>query len=135
MHIDGACHCGAIAFTAEVDPETASICHCTDCQTMSGTAFRTVVRTTEDRFQMIRGTPKYYVKTAASGNPRVMAFCDHCGTQLWGCAGPENMGRISIRSGTLSQRDELAPRRQIWCQSAMPWVNDLAGVPMSPAQD
>jgi hypothetical protein len=43
MHIDGACHCGKITYEAEVDPEAVGICHCTDCQTLSGTAFRTVV--------------------------------------------------------------------------------------------
>ena len=40
MRINGACHCGNIAFEAEVDPETVRICHCTDCQTMSGSLFR-----------------------------------------------------------------------------------------------
>jgi hypothetical protein len=29
MRIDGRCHCGAIVYSAEVDPETAAICHCT----------------------------------------------------------------------------------------------------------
>ena len=38
MKIDGACHCEAIAFEADVNPESVVICHCTDCQTMSGTA-------------------------------------------------------------------------------------------------
>ena len=32
MKIDGGCHCGAITYEAEVDPEKTSICHCTDCQ-------------------------------------------------------------------------------------------------------
>jgi hypothetical protein len=36
MHIDGQCHCGHITFEAEVDPEKTSLCHCTDCQTLSG---------------------------------------------------------------------------------------------------
>ena len=38
MKIDGGCHCGAIAYEAEVDPEKTSICHCTDCQQLTGTA-------------------------------------------------------------------------------------------------
>ncbi len=42
MRIDGQCHCGGITYEAEVDPATARICHCTDCQVLSGTAFRTV---------------------------------------------------------------------------------------------
>ena len=40
MKIDGGCHCGYITYTAEIDPETSGLCHCTDCQTLSGSAFR-----------------------------------------------------------------------------------------------
>ena len=38
MRIDGACHCGAITVEGEADPEQVVICHCTDCQTGTGTA-------------------------------------------------------------------------------------------------
>lgn len=34
MEIEGSCHCGAIAYEAFVDPKTAGLCHCTDCQTI-----------------------------------------------------------------------------------------------------
>lgn len=43
MKIDGACHCGDIRFEAEVDPGKVLICHCSDCQTLSGSAYRSVV--------------------------------------------------------------------------------------------
>lgn len=134
MHIDGTCHCGAIAFEADVDPENTAICHCTDCQTMSGTAYRVAVRTTEERFKLVRGNPKLYVKKSESGNQRAMAFCNHCGTQLYGCDTGEKMGRISIRTGTLKQRDELYPRRQIWCRSARSWLASVDGLPRTETQ-
>jgi len=38
MIIDGGCHCGQFSYRAEVDPDTVIICHCTDCQTLSGSA-------------------------------------------------------------------------------------------------
>jgi len=38
MRVDGACHCGAIAFTAEADPARVSVCHCVDCQVLTGSA-------------------------------------------------------------------------------------------------
>jgi hypothetical protein len=50
MKIDGHCHCGEITFTAEVDPEALNICHCTDCQTLSGSAFRVNVHAPEEHF-------------------------------------------------------------------------------------
>jgi hypothetical protein len=39
MKTDGHCHCGQIAFEGEVDPTALTICHCTDCQTLTGSAF------------------------------------------------------------------------------------------------
>jgi len=43
MKIDGGCHCGNITYTAEVDLDRVGICHCTDCQTMTGSAYRVTV--------------------------------------------------------------------------------------------
>lgn len=49
MKIDGRCHCGYITFEAEADPDKAGICHCTDCQSLSGSAFRTFLLVTAIR--------------------------------------------------------------------------------------
>jgi hypothetical protein len=67
MKVDGACHCGNVAFEADVDPATARICHCTDCQTMSGSLFRANIQAAGDAFRLVGGTPKFYIKTADSG--------------------------------------------------------------------
>jgi len=80
MKIDGKCHCGNITFVAEIDPDKVIICHCTDCQTLTGTAFRVVVRAPKDKFELRGGKPKTYTKTAESGAKRVQAFCPECGT-------------------------------------------------------
>src|SRR5471032_1808170 len=80
MKIEGGCHCGGIRFEAEVDPATVVICHCTDCQTFSGSAFRTVVLTKPGTFALLAGAPTVYVKTAESGNRRQQTFCPTCGT-------------------------------------------------------
>src|SRR5215510_3853905 len=85
MKIDGACHCGLITYTAEIDPEKVGICHCTDCQTLSGTAFRTSAPAARETFS-IRGQPKIYVKTAESGAKRAQAFCPECGTPIYAAA-------------------------------------------------
>ena len=70
MKIDGECHCGYIKYEAEIDPERVVICHCTDCQTLSGSAFRTVAFSREDTFRLLAGDVKIYVKTAESGAQR-----------------------------------------------------------------
>ena len=40
MKIHGECHCGEVRYEAEIDPGLVSICHCTDCQILTGTAYR-----------------------------------------------------------------------------------------------
>jgi hypothetical protein len=46
MKIDGRCHCGEITFQAEVDPDALNICHCIDCQTLSGTLTQMIFSST-----------------------------------------------------------------------------------------
>jgi hypothetical protein len=127
MKIDGGCHCGMITYTAEVDPEKVGICHCTDCQTLSGTAFRVSVAATKENFQL-KGEPKIYVKTAESGAKRAQAFCPECGTPIYATAA-ENPQVFNIRLGTARQRDVLRPKAQGWYRSAREWVNDLPSMP------
>src|SRR5580704_14672194 len=70
MRVTGACHCGHITYEAEVDPATIRICHCTDCQKLTGTAFRATIASLPESFRLNSGTPKTYLKTAESGNQR-----------------------------------------------------------------
>ena len=92
MKIDGSCHCGYITFSGEADPERVMICHCTDCQTGTGSVFRTNIPVPGANFTMLSGEPTIYVKTTAeSGNPRAQAFCPKCGTPIystWSGSGP-----------------------------------------------
>ena len=67
MKIDGRCHCGYVSFEAEANPETTTMCNCTDCQTMSGAPMRAVISTRPGTFVPLSGKPKEYLKTADSG--------------------------------------------------------------------
>jgi len=128
MKIDGRCHCGEITFEAEVDPDALHICHCTDCQTLSGSAFRANIPAPAEHFVLLSGTPKTYIKTAESGNKRLHAFCGTCGAPIYSSA-VENPQSYGLRAGTIRQRAQFSPRRQIWRRSALPWVDALTDVP------
>ena len=129
MRIDGACHCGAIAFEAEVNPKQTSICHCNDCQTLSGSPFRASVPAAPENFKILAGDPAVYVKTAESGAKRIQAFCRECGSALYSTALDDPSATFNIRVGVTRQRDALAPTRQIWTRSSQSWVNDIASIP------
>src|ERR1700684_3707828 len=126
MKIDGGCSCGAIKIEGEADPEKVQICHCTDCQTSTGTAFRVSIPVPGITFKMT-GQPNIYVKTTAdSGKPRVQAFWGTCACALYQARQGEAVQRAYAgRVGILRQRDQLVPRRQNWFRSARPWVLKL----------
>jgi len=101
MKVNGSCHCGQIAYEADVDPERVGVCNCTHCQVLTRSAFRVSVPAAAQTFRLLTGHPKIYIKTAESGNRRAHAFCPDCGTP---------------------------PARKIWCRSALPWSMDLTQV-------
>jgi hypothetical protein len=127
MKIDGRCHCGFIAYEAEAEPENAAICHCTDCQSLSGSAFRTVIRVGET-FRLLSGEPTIYVKTAESGSKRAQAFCPRCGSPIYATSAGEGPKSYSVRAGTVRQRDRFVPRVQIWTRSQQKWVTDIGSI-------
>lgn len=127
MKVDGHCHCGQIRYEAQVDAAQVSICHCTDCQTLTGTAYRVSVPASVKNFVLLSGAPKIYIKTADSGNKRAQAFCSNCGTPIY-AADAHNPQTYGLRVGTLTQRAALPAKRQIWFHSALPWVSDIRGL-------
>jgi len=128
MDVEGRCHCGRIRYRATVDPARAGICHCTDCQMLTGSVYRATVPAARESFTLLSGQPKIYVKTADSGRQRAHAFCPDCGTPVYACA-VVDPPTYSLRIGCLDRRHELRPRAQQWCGSALPWSSDLRDVP------
>ena len=130
MHVDGKCLCGSLEYEAEVDPASAHICHCADCQVLAGSAFRTTVFVTGE-FRFLRGEPKTFVKVADSGNKRVLAFCSICGTSIYSRPEDGKEGYFGLRIGSLRQRHQLIPRTQCWRRSAQNWVDRIKELPAS----
>jgi hypothetical protein len=128
LNVDGSCHCGNIQFEADIDLDKVTICHCTDCQRMTGAAFRTVVPAIKNSFKLLKGEPTTYLKIAESGNRRIQGFCPHCGTSVYATS-EFNQEIFGLRVGTLNQRAEIIPKKQIWHRSAMEWVSGIDHLP------
>ena len=128
MQIEGQCHCGAIAYEASVDPKRAVICHCTDCQTLSGAPFRASVPAVAEDFHIRKGKPRVYVKVADNGNRRAQGFCGDCGSPIYATSA-DDPKVYNLRLGAVKQRAQIPPLRQIWCESGLAWGQDISGVP------
>lgn len=125
MKIDGECYCGEIAFEAELNPDHVGLCHCTDCQKLSGSAFRMTARVQGSTFNLLRGEPTRYVKIGDSGNRRIQHFCGKCGSDLYAHDDTDSPERINVRTGTVRQRAQLKPKFEGWYGSALPWLPHL----------
>ncbi len=134
MKIDGTCLCGYVTYEAEIDPERVIICHCTDCQTHSGTAYGVVAGIVDEKFRLLSGALKTYEKIADSGTVRALTFCPECGTRIHAKTVGEGSSFFGLRVGTVRQRDKLKPSLQAWCRSAQDWVSDLRSIPQIDAE-
>lgn len=132
MRVDGSCHCGDVTYEAEIDPGKVIICHCTDCQVQSSSAFRMIVLAEKGSFRLLSGEPTLYIKTADSGRKRAHWFCPRCGTQMYATPPGENLEQhYGLRAGSIRQRGQLRPSRQLWCKSAFAWLGEITALPQS----
>jgi hypothetical protein len=130
---DGGCICGAIRYRAGEEPLTYHVCHCTDCQRHTGTAFAESLVVRRRSFEVLRGSPRTYTVAIPNGHTRRGSFCGECSTRLWG--DPIKLPDVVIlRPGTLDDRQGLRPVAHIWTRSAQPWVAIPADVAAFEAQ-
>jgi hypothetical protein len=129
MFINGSCHCGDISFEAEIDENKVILCHCLDCQKLSGTAFRSVVISEPNGLTFTKGKAKEYIKIAESGNKRAQGFCKNCGSAIYATSEEPTNRVYGIRAGCIEQRNLLVPKNQIWHKSAVPWLDGISNIP------
>jgi hypothetical protein len=125
MRVHGSCHCGLVRYEAVVDPHRTAICHCTDCQKLTGSAYRVSVPAEEGSFQLLAGKASVYIKIGDSGGRRAQAFCPNCGSPLY-TYDADDPKVYGLRVGCIDERALLIPRKQKWCRSALPWTERLA---------
>ena len=129
MRITGRCHCGHVTYEAEIDPTEIGICHCTDCQRLTGSPFRVSAIAPRANLTMTGHPPKVYRKVAENGRGRLQYFCPQCGSPLFTNGEGEDAEIWGIRWGSIDQRESLKPVRQGWCRSAVPWLDEVAALP------
>ena len=129
MKIDGSCHCKYLTYEAEIDEDHVGLCHCMDCQTFGGTAVRGFSPSKPGTFKLLSGEPSLYEKTSAKGEGHNMNFCPRCGTQICSTGVDPESTFCGIRTGTITQRNELPPKMHAFCRSAQDWVWDIASLP------
>lgn len=121
------CACGQLSVTTTDDPEIVGICHCTQCQARTGSAFSIHAFFPHAR-STITGESSSFSREAQSGRNVTFHFCPVCGTTLYWLT--ELMPRSwGIAVGAF--RDPLFPPPQVavWAEQKLHWVESPEWLP------
>ena len=126
----GGCVCGAVTYRALGEPERVSVCHCTYCQRLTGSACGVWVSYLKANLELM-GSPRSIYEHRSDESHRWMRseFCPRCGTTV-GCTfergGPEI---YSITGGTFDETGWIQVERHVWTRSAQHWMIMPSDVP------
>ena len=119
---EGGCQCGRVRYRLEGEPVGLAVCHCTECQRQSGSAFAMSMIVPRPALVILSGKPQRWSRTTERGNVLDGDFCPTCGTRL--AHYPHINERVAIlKPGTLDETRWLVPVGHIWTRSAQPWVH------------
>ena len=121
LPLTGGCQCGALRYEIRAEPLTVYVCHCTECQRQSGSAFGMSVMVPRASLAYTTGAPRRWKRTADSGRAIESDMCETCGVRP--VNHPSANDKVSIvKPGTLDDPSWLHPIGHIWTDSAQPWV-------------
>ena len=122
----GGCQCGKVRYELTGEPIRLIVCHCTECQRQSGSAFGMSMLVKRKDLK-IDGVTKSFVRVADSGHENTGVFCPECGVRIHNT--PEHLdGVITLKPGTLDDTGWLRPTAMLWSKSAQGWVPVPKGI-------
>lgn len=126
---EGGCACGTIRYRLTSAPMFVHCCHCTSCQTETGSAFVINALIEPERVELLAGEPEPVATPSASGKGQVVFRCPSCRVALWSVYGGAGDLIRFVRVGTLDAPGRLPPDIHIYTRSKLPWVRLPDGVP------
>jgi hypothetical protein len=120
-HSRGSCVCGAVRYELSAEPIALFCCHCTECQTASGSSFVLALKMPYGGLTVVEGEAKPYLRPEADGQKRNVFRCPMCLAAIWS----ERLDLkevITVYAGTLDESSRLKPVAHIWTRDAQPWI-------------
>ena len=118
---DGGYQCGAVRYQITGEPVVVYVCHCTTCQTQSGSAFGLAARFPKEHFKLTRGALASFEYPGTQGHSFSNSFCQNCGTRIHHVHS-RFPNLVSLKPGTLDDAGWLRPELHVFTRSAQPWV-------------
>ena len=118
---EGGCLCGEVRYRLTDDPVTCYACHCTDCQTATGSAFGLTMICQAAHLVSIGVAPEGVEIELPDGRSKRANRCARCLVNVWGA--PRALPHVlSLHPGTLDDVSWATPIGHMWTRSAQSWV-------------
>jgi hypothetical protein len=127
--LEGGCACGRERYRLRSAPMFVHCCHCTSCQTETGSAFVLNALIEAERVETIAGAAEAVMTPSESGRGQQVWRCPACRVALWSNYGGADDILRFVRIGTLDDPGALPPDVHIYTRSKLPWVRLPDGVP------
>jgi hypothetical protein len=115
------CSCGSLKVHCNGEPVRVSICHCTECQRRTGSAFSANARFAVSAVT-VEGKSQRFVRTGDSGKSLTFHFCPGCGSTLWWTL--ESVPDVvAVAVGAFADPGFPAPRVSVYESRKLPWVS------------
>ena len=120
LPLTGGCQCSRVRYEIIAVPAMFYLCHCTECQTQTSSAFGESLRC-DPASVTVRGEMATSRRVAESGTVRLGDFCPECGVRIQHRS-EGDPGRLNIKAGTLDDASWLVPAGHIWTRSKQAFV-------------
>ena len=120
LPLTGGCQCGQVRFTLKAAPVVFYLCHCSECQRQSSSAFGESVKVRKQDVE-VEGELALYTGVTDSGNAKHCEFCPKCGVRMFHGRKP-GAATFNMKGGTFDDRSWLHPAGHIWTSSKQPFV-------------
>lgn len=118
--LTGMCQCGNIEYEINGKPLFTSICHCLECQKLSGGTSSVTTFIPANSFVLLRGELSKFTRRADSGRTVENYFCPGCGNRIYHL-NPSEPSLIRLKPGTLADKSSIKPVFHVWLSSRLPW--------------
>ena len=119
--LSGSCLCGAVRYTLRegfrLNPYA---CHCTDCQTRTGSAFSEHMLFEVSDIELTGELDCGEYNQPSGAHSRIYG-CAKCKARIY-AVNDSRDGLGSLRCGTLDNSATLVPSAHVWVRSKQPWI-------------
>jgi hypothetical protein len=120
--MDGGCGCGQVRYTIAASRlPVVYACHCTECQTQSGSAFALQMPVFEAMLS-VTGELVSGARTQPSGAVGTIFSCPKCLVRIYS-KNNTRPGLVTVRAGTLNDSQAIVPKFHLWTGSKQPWID------------